>query len=201
MAGSGSGLVAPAHPLTGRDPRPRKPAKSGPQKGRIFPDFWGLRCSAQGGWGGSAHYPDPTAQSSENVAERRAPRSWDRRGVTGAGPEPWAAKTSKKTLFFFEGRCVFEGEVGLEIDCVDVSVGQASRPVLHPLRGSPTEGLGTDPSVPPRAGALLGARPIRQGATGGRGRHSVPRAAFGYRKRPRLSRNCDTPARDFRPLP
>ena len=63
VRGSGQWAGAPPPPPPGRDPRPLNPAKSGPPKGRIFPDFWGLRCSAQGGWGGSAHYPDPTAQS------------------------------------------------------------------------------------------------------------------------------------------
>ena len=34
------------------------------------PLFRPLRCIAQGGWGGSAHYPDPTAQSVSSVLGR-----------------------------------------------------------------------------------------------------------------------------------
>ena len=29
--------------------------------------FWGLRCENEGGWGGSAHYADPTAQSASRT--------------------------------------------------------------------------------------------------------------------------------------
>ena len=42
-----------------------RPPLRGGQKRAIFAP---LRCKVQGGWGGSAHYPDPTAQS----ASRRA---------------------------------------------------------------------------------------------------------------------------------
>ena len=33
-----------------------------------------LRCKAQGGWGGSAHWPDPTAQSAQSSGPASAPR-------------------------------------------------------------------------------------------------------------------------------
>ena len=37
-----------------------------------------LRCRVRGGWGGSAHYPDPTAQSVRpEYAERRLPARAD----------------------------------------------------------------------------------------------------------------------------
>ena len=44
----------------------------GGQKLRFFDP---LRCKVQGGWGGSAHYPDPTAQSVEPVYAERRPRA------------------------------------------------------------------------------------------------------------------------------
>ena len=71
VRGSGQWAGPPPPPPPGRDPRPLNPAKSGPPEGRIFPDFWGLRCNVQGGWGGSAHWPDPTAQSASIAAPRR----------------------------------------------------------------------------------------------------------------------------------
>lgn len=46
---------------------------SGPEKGQKMAFFWTLRCKVQGEWGGSAHSPDPTAQSaSQNAAAARA---------------------------------------------------------------------------------------------------------------------------------
>ena len=52
-----------------------------------------LRCKVQGGWGGSAHYPDPTAQSGDDCGPRpppaprpgRTPREAPRRGGVGCG--------------------------------------------------------------------------------------------------------------------
>jgi hypothetical protein len=107
-ADQGSGLDPPTPP-PGRDPRPLNPAKSGPPKGRIFPDFWGLRCSAQGGWGGSAHYPDPTAQSAYRRAPRTCRDSRPRGTGSGAWPGPSGGKKSEKILFFFEEGCVCFG--------------------------------------------------------------------------------------------
>ena len=82
VRGSGQ-WSGPPPPPSGRDPRPRNPAKSGPPKGRIFPVFWVLRCSAQGGWGGSAHYPDPTAQSARSAETRRVASGRRDRGPLG----------------------------------------------------------------------------------------------------------------------
>ena len=98
----GSGQWAgPPHPPPGRDPRPLNPAKSGPPKGRIFPDFWGLRCSAQGGWGGSAHYPDPTAQSvAQFIVDSRAARATAVGGSGGPVRLIRGQKIRKNSLFF-----------------------------------------------------------------------------------------------------
>ena len=62
---------SPSHPPVDFDPRgglagfsvpfwwSLRDPKKGPKIGQKPP----LRCKVQGGWGGSAHYPDPTAQS------------------------------------------------------------------------------------------------------------------------------------------
>jgi hypothetical protein len=52
-----------------------QPVGIGPPWGPISPVFWALRCKVLGGWGGSAHYPDPTAQSARRVAKRPGPRA------------------------------------------------------------------------------------------------------------------------------
>ena len=56
-----------------------------------MPDFQALRCTAQGGWGGSAHYPDPTAQSALIAATPRAPRRQAGPGAAHAGWSAWLA--------------------------------------------------------------------------------------------------------------
>ena len=53
---------APALPI--KDPR-------GPKKGQKMAIFGPLRRKVQGEWGGSAHSPDPTAQSAHYAAPRR----------------------------------------------------------------------------------------------------------------------------------
>ena len=191
--GSGRG---PPTPPPGRDPRPRNPAKSGPPKGRIFPDFWGLRCSAQGGWGGSAHYPDPTAQSvAQFIVDSRAARAT---AVGGSGPAlgDRSAKNREKFSFFLRKVVFVSGWTngGVAIACGDVAVGGGrGRRLPHCLRSAT---LGVGPSR-----ARFPALDVpRSQPTGGRGRHSGTRAAFGSRKRPRPSRTCDAPARDCRPL-
>ena len=76
----GSGLEPPHPPVTTLILGPCSTSRNPAFWGRISPVFWALRCKVVGGWGGSAHYPDPTAQSVEPVyAERRA-ASRDRPG-------------------------------------------------------------------------------------------------------------------------
>ena len=66
--------------IFGPPPGGSKRAMAGVQTPEFFRFFAPLRCSAQGGWGGSAHYPDPTAQSVDRVdAAPRATHS------TGSG--------------------------------------------------------------------------------------------------------------------
>ena len=62
-SGEGSGLDPPHPPGLDVDPRARQTSRNPAPRGRISPVFWPLRCKVEGGWGGSAHYPDPTAQS------------------------------------------------------------------------------------------------------------------------------------------
>ena len=50
-----------------------------------------LRCKAQGGWGGSAHWPDPTAQSAAAARENAWSTARARRGVPGAPAPGFAA--------------------------------------------------------------------------------------------------------------
>ena len=57
-----------------------QPPKSDPFWGRISPVFSPLWCKVVGGWGGSAHYPDPTAQSASACAPRRTSRRTASRG-------------------------------------------------------------------------------------------------------------------------
>lgn len=70
-----------------------------------------------------------------------------------------------------------------------------------PIAGVSDRRDGGLPAAPTQSGALLGARPFLVSLRGAAVDTPVPRAAFGSRKRPRHSRICDTPARDFRPLP
>ena len=125
-AGSGSGLEPPTPPPLGVILGPVNPSKSGLQKAEFFRFFGALRCNAQGGWGGSAHYPDPTAQSAP-----RAPRD-DRRtawAATRGHPGPFWVKKGEKFSFFLRTLCVcFEDEMGVAIACGDVAVGGRKRP-------------------------------------------------------------------------
>ena len=82
LGGSGSG--APLFtPLSGRDPRPPQTAQIRPKTAEFFRFFGGLWCNAQGGWGGSAHYPDPTAQSVDRARRKTRHRSRPRRTLSG----------------------------------------------------------------------------------------------------------------------
>ena len=69
---------------------PAKPPEIGPFWGRISPVFWALRCKVVGGWGGSAHYPDPTAQSAE-AAEQPPPTRARHAGAAAGPPQPASA--------------------------------------------------------------------------------------------------------------
>ena len=77
---------------------PAKPPKSGPGKGRISPVFWALRCKVMGGWGGSAHYPDPTAQSAPRAAREPSPPAGRSRG-------PDLPEICQKCQIFFFSSC------------------------------------------------------------------------------------------------
>ena len=73
-----------------------------PENGPIFPVFWGLRCKVLGGWGGSAHYPDPTAQSERNCRATRRRTPCPRRDAFRAGPASLCLQNlSKMPLFCF----------------------------------------------------------------------------------------------------
>ena len=64
-----------------------------------MPDFQALRCTAQGGWGGSAHYPDPTAQSVRVLrAQSRAPRPPARTVPGGPSHRAGGALAGRQTL-------------------------------------------------------------------------------------------------------
>ena len=84
----GSGRWPPSPPCHDVDPRPRQTSTIRPFWGRISPVFWALRCKVVGGWGGSAHYPDPTAQSAAPRERRRRQHGGHgrgaRRGLPGA---------------------------------------------------------------------------------------------------------------------
>ena len=58
-----------------------RPSKRGEKSDTDLP----LRCKVQGGWGGSAHYPDPTAQS---VAAALRPSLAVRQDVVVVVPDP-----------------------------------------------------------------------------------------------------------------
>ena len=73
----GSGSGSPPIPPPDTDPRTPKMALFDPPGGGPKIAILGaLRCRVRGGWGGSAHYPDPTAQSvalSRNTTPRSGP--------------------------------------------------------------------------------------------------------------------------------
>ena len=76
---------APDPPL-GVDPRGVSGGgPGGPKKCRLRTP---LRCKAQGGWGGSAHCPDPTAQSARRVAKRPGPRAHRPPSASARPPRP-----------------------------------------------------------------------------------------------------------------
>ena len=98
-----------------------KPPKSGPPRARISPVFCPLRCKVVGGWGGSAHYPDPTAQSAPVPPPRRA------RSPGPAQPACQTCENAKFLLFAakFAAALYEVGEVGVsEIRCANVSHGR-----------------------------------------------------------------------------
>ena len=81
----GSGSGSPPIPPPDTDPRTPKMALFDPPGGGPKIAILGaLRCRVRGGWGGSAHYPDPTAQSAERASCCDAPRDRRRR----ARPDP-----------------------------------------------------------------------------------------------------------------
>ena len=102
MLSEGSGRIPPHPPDHDGDPRPRQTSRNPAFWGRISPVFWGLRCNVVGGWGGSAHYPDPTAQSAPAHASEVVVRRVDRRGRSGP-PQPASAlqKPPKNAKFLF----------------------------------------------------------------------------------------------------
>ena len=77
-------MAGPPPPPLSCDPRGSKNR----QKSAVFDP---LRCIAQGGWGGSAHYSDPTAQSVASCAGRR-PLRHTRPDDPGPARRPDAAK-------------------------------------------------------------------------------------------------------------
>ena len=74
-----------------------QPPKSDPFWGRISPVFSPLWCKVVGGWGGSAHYPDPTAQSAR--APPREPSTPGRHLRTP--PDSQNLQIQRKNSFFF----------------------------------------------------------------------------------------------------
>ena len=122
------GWIPPHPPDHDVDPRPRQTSRNPAPKGRISPVFWGLRCKVVGGWGGSAHYPDPTAQS----AAASGPATCATRGRPGRLPGPSSQLSLPKPpkfakIFFFSQQLLsVEGERGARggvsaIGCADVS--------------------------------------------------------------------------------
>ena len=103
--GSGRPLVTartPCHRHPSIAPLAQRFLRSGRSPPPLTPLIWALirarfcgaksvsGCKAQGGWGGSAHYPDPTAQSApHSVSLERAAPPGDRgtvRGLSGGLP-------------------------------------------------------------------------------------------------------------------
>ena len=84
----GSGSGSPPIPPPDTDPRTPKMALFDPPGGGPKIAILGaLRCRVRGGWGGSAHYPDPTAQSAR-ARLQKAPR---RRPPVRTPPGPRSA--------------------------------------------------------------------------------------------------------------
>ena len=99
---------------SGSSPRPDPPFWPlilGAKKTRFFGP---LRCKVQGGWGGSAHYPDPTAQSASASSARRPPRAppgrQDARGPVQRG----AARAVLRLLRRASGRLAPPGRLAGE---------------------------------------------------------------------------------------
>ena len=90
---------SPPHPpCLDVDPRPRQTSRNPAFLGRISPVFWALRCKVEGGWGGSAHYPDPTAQSASAVSAE--PRAAPPPGPRPASPSRPSKIRQKRATFF-----------------------------------------------------------------------------------------------------
>ena len=85
----------------------------GLQRPEFFRIFGPLRCSAQGGWGGSAHYPDPTAQSAHALSRATAAPGSSAGTRLRAGLGLPGGKKIEKILFFFEEGCVCFGVDGV----------------------------------------------------------------------------------------
>ena len=131
-----------------------------------------LRCSAQGGWGGSAHYPDPTAQSARAAASSSFVADRVAAGAFRAGLAHPGAKNPKKFSFFLRKVVFVSGWTngGVAIGCADVAVGGGRGRRLPQWLSSARLGVGPYRARSPRLGrspALAVSQP-----TGGRGRHS-----------------------------
>ena len=81
----------------GDPPRP-------PENAEKMALFWGLRCENEGGWGGSAHYPDPTAQSAERLGRPRR-RQRTRPSDVARGPR-WPGSRPASRASVGQGRQV-----------------------------------------------------------------------------------------------
>ena len=112
---------------------------------------------SRGGWGGSAHYPDPTAQSALLAAPR--PQTAGAHGGAPSGPsQPASAsqicsKNAKFLLFsvVVESCALERGERGggASIGCADVSHGQGPlrSPCPCPMAEVLTDSIGGGPSL------------------------------------------------------
>ena len=164
----GSGSGSPPIPPPDTDPRTPKMALFDPPGGGPKIAILGaLRCRVRGGWGGSAHYPDPTAQSASASSARRPPRA---AGPFRRQPAPSEAHPGQKRgIFVFCCLLAVGVERGLsEAGCRSVPAGRwpsACRRGLQAspiLRGSPTEGGRrlSEPAYPGR-GVPLATHPLR----------------------------------------
>ena len=85
----GSGSGSPPIPPPDTDPRTPKMALFDPPGGGPKIAILGaLRCRVRGGWGGSAHYPDPTAQSVPAQSKDGAPHEPGRSSGPGRSRGP-----------------------------------------------------------------------------------------------------------------